>query len=61
MGKMTEQTPTLAEVTKEQPDSSDPDYLAWVDEKIRRAQQELKDPSKRILADKVWKELGIED
>ncbi len=61
MSKPTEDAPTLAEATKEQPDSEDPEYLAWVNSKIRKAQRELKDAKKRTAAEKVWKELGVED
>jgi hypothetical protein len=49
----------LAELTTEQPESTDPDYLAWVERQIAEAQEQMKDPSKRIPAAKVWEALGL--
>ncbi len=61
MDKVTEKTSTsLEELTTEQPDSTDPNYLAWVDREIAQAQEEMKDPSNRIPATKVWETFGID-
>lgn len=50
----------LAELTEAQPESTDPDYLAWVERRIVEAQEQLKDPAKRIPAAEVWKTLGVD-
>jgi hypothetical protein len=60
MSKIIEKPLRLKEATDEQPDSTDPDYLSWVDEKVAKGQADLKESSKRIPADQVWEALGIE-
>ncbi len=50
----------LAELTREQPESVDPAYLAWVEAKIADGQEQMKDPSKRIPADAVWESFDLE-
>ena len=61
MSDTTETTrPPLAQLTTEQPDSTDPDYLAWVERQIAEGQEQMKDPSKRIPAAKVWEAFGLD-
>lgn len=52
--------PTLAELTTEQPESTDRDYLAWVEEQIAEAREEVKDPANRIPAVKIWEKFGLD-
>lgn len=47
----------LTGVSGEQPV---PDYSAWKDEKVRKAQQQALDRSKMIPAHKVWETFGFE-
>ena len=52
--------PTLAELTTEQPDSTDRDYLAWVEQQIaEEQQQQMKDPVKGIPAEQVWEAFDL--
>lgn len=51
---------TLEELTKPQPESTDPAYLAYVEKKIRQAQAEAR-AGKTHTEEEVWKELGIEN
>lgn len=39
-------------------ENSDPDYLAWRDQKVRRALVQSSDRRKMIPTDDVWKDLG---
>lgn len=61
MSEITDKPMTLEEATTEQPESTDPDYLAWVNEQIRKGQEDLKDPAKRHTVEEVLEELGLED
>lgn len=59
MKEAPEQT-RLTELAREQPESVDPAYLAWVEAKIADGQEQMKDPSKRIPADAVWESFDLE-
>jgi|GEM_PF-1985849 len=49
----------LDELTRPQPDSEDPAYLAYVAENIRAGQGDVK--SGRVISeDKLWDDLGID-
>jgi hypothetical protein len=61
MSKTAEKPLTLEDATTEQPESNDPEYLAWVHEQIRRGREDLKDPAKRHSEQEVWKSLGLKD
>lgn len=50
----------LSELTEAQPDSEDPDYLAWVEGRIAEAREQMKDPAQRIPAAEVWRALGVD-
>lgn len=39
-------------------ENSDPDYLVWRDQKVKRALAQSSERSKMIPADDVWKDLG---
>lgn len=41
-------------------ESTDLDYLAWKEEKIRKALKQAEDRSLMIPADKVWEKFGFE-
>ena len=49
-----------AEATQEQPNSVEPDYLAWAEQRIAEACQQMQDPTKRIPAAEIWKALGVD-
>ena len=52
---------SLAELTTEQPESTDPGYLAWQEAKIKKALQAAKDhPERRIPQAEMWKKHGLE-
>ncbi len=53
-------TPTLEELTTEQPESTDPAYLAHVKKKIAQSRAEVSG-GKTHTEEEVWKELGLED
>jgi len=40
--------------------SSDPEYLAWKESKVKKGLAEAEDRSKLIPAHKVWEDLGLE-
>jgi hypothetical protein len=51
---------TSAELTTEQPESTDSDYLAWVEQKIRHAVAEaVAHPEKRIPQSEIWKKTAL--
>lgn len=52
--------PSLADLTTEQPESRDPDYLAWVERQIAEGQEQMKDQAKRIPAAKVWETFDLD-
>ena len=53
--------PTLADLTTEQPESTDPDYLAWKEAKIRNAREDARrSPDKLISHAEMRKRLGLE-
>lgn len=61
MSDATETTrPPSVQPTTEQPESTDPDHLAWVERQIAEAREEMKDPSKRIPGEQVWKAFGLD-
>lgn len=39
-------------------ENSDPDYLVWRDQKVKRALAQSSDRTKMIPADNVWKDLA---
>lgn len=61
MNEIADKTMDLTEATAPGPESKDPDYLAWVDGKIKRGQRDLEDPAKRHGEAEVWKDHGFED
>ena len=61
MSEIDEKSMALKEATVEQPESTDPEYIAWVNEKIRQGQEDLKDPAKRYSLDEVLEELDLAD
>jgi len=61
MDTKTPPKPSLDEMTKPQPESDDPDYVAWVNAKIKAAEAEIAAGAPLIPAEEVWKELGIDD
>jgi len=61
MSAKTEKPPTLEELTKPQPESDDPEYLAWVKAKVENARRSAENRDNLIPAEQVWKRLGLED
>ncbi len=61
MSKIADKPMTLKEATTEQPESTDPEYLAWVDEKTRRGQRDLKNRAKRHTVVEVLEALDLAD
>ena len=52
---------SLTEAAPEQPESSDPDYLAWKKAKVRAALREADEaPTDVVSQDEVWKKLGVD-
>ena len=48
--------PTIADLTTEQPESTDPDYLAWKEGKIRKALESARcHPDKLVSRDEMRK------
>lgn len=43
------------------PEADDPAYVAWVNEKIRQGQQDLRDPARRHSEEQIWREHGFDD
>lgn len=60
MPKTDEKPPTLEELTTEQKQSTDPDYIAAVNASIEEGLSEI-EAGKGIPADKVWDELNVEN
>jgi len=54
------ENPTFEELTQPCEPSTDPDYLAWKERKIRKALEQAQDRSTLIPAAKVWEKLGLE-
>ncbi len=53
--------PTLAELTTEQPESTDPGYLAWKEARIRKAQAEARrNPDKLTTHAEMRARLGLD-
>lgn len=40
--------------------TTDPDYLAWKEAKVRKALEQANDRSNMIPASKVWEQFGLE-
>lgn len=55
-----EKPASLDELTRPQPDSDDPTYLAHVEKKIRQGQEDVK-RGRTHSEEEVWKALGIEN
>jgi hypothetical protein len=59
MNKIEDQEPaTLDELTTEQKERTDPDYIAAVNRGVARAVKEMED-GKGIPDDEFWKEFGL--
>ena len=61
MSEIDDKPMTLKEATTEQPESTDPAYLAWVNEKIRLADKDHNDPAKWHTVEEVLESLDLED
>lgn len=57
----TEEKPDLDELTEPGVESTDADYLAWRDAKVKAALKEAdRHPEKMIPSHKVWEKFGFE-
>ena len=61
MDQTKDRPPTLDEATTPQPESTDPDYLAWKDAKIRAAIKAAdENPDGGVTLDEMWKKFGLD-
>lgn len=60
MDQTTKTDDELQEHLETRAESTDPDYLAWKEQKIKTGLEQSKDRASMIPASKVWEKLGLE-
>ncbi len=61
MNEIDQKPSKLADMTTSQPESTDPDYQAWVKAEIEAAlAKDIAHPENRIPARDIWKKHGLE-